>query len=198
MEYKLSPNQWLEFSRPVRERLAEIFSIPKSKGALVENNKVLSDGYTFEDLTAITVPKMQEYLSSEELDFMQLLTNTVSKIQLEIDTADQEERTKLAESQRTTEVHTLLANWLDTLKRLNEQSIHYGMQSDLIVMVDQVFPNKPEIKNETNAKNTEPTTTRTEANSEAEKGAEGTNPDSKPTPSASKGNTVSKPAKELK
>lgn len=43
----------------------------------MENQRVISDGYTDEDLQYLTIEKMQEFLKTKESDFYKLLNQVV-------------------------------------------------------------------------------------------------------------------------
>ena len=68
-------------TRETREKLVDIFSIPKSGGVVVEGNRLISDGHTPTDLMAVTVDKMQEFLESPEEDFYKLFIEVIDKIE---------------------------------------------------------------------------------------------------------------------
>lgn len=55
----LSVQQWLEVKLSTREALAKIFRLKKSTFTHVSDQKVLSDGYTYEDLKAISLEEMK-------------------------------------------------------------------------------------------------------------------------------------------
>ncbi len=63
--------------------LAKIFSVPMSGVRKVEYAAkpiVVSDGYTYDDLSTVTVEKMQAYLGSEETDFHKLFDLVLKKV----------------------------------------------------------------------------------------------------------------------
>lgn len=80
----LSPRYWLTIEKEVRDELVDIFSIPRSRGSETENTsgvwKVVSDGHTSQDLTAINIETLQKYLTTESTDFFKMLDAAVSKI----------------------------------------------------------------------------------------------------------------------
>lgn len=77
---QILPNEWIHFDVELRQKFAAIFNIPKSSSVHVVDNKVESDGYSVQDLTAITVEKMQEFSGSSESDFRKLLATTIEKL----------------------------------------------------------------------------------------------------------------------
>ncbi len=100
----------------VRNELKQIFGIPRSRGSQVDNNKVVSDGHTHEDLANITVEKMQAYTGSADAEFFHLFELVLIKLsesQEEVAKAkreaqevinaeaDQERRAKAAEALET-------------------------------------------------------------------------------------------------
>lgn len=77
---RLWQHDWLKLPSEVRYRLTEIFEIPRSTGTVVEGNRVLTDGYTNEDLGEVTIEKMQVYLQSEETDFIKLFDAVLASL----------------------------------------------------------------------------------------------------------------------
>ncbi len=81
MQIQLFTHQWLALSSDVRLKLQTIFNIKKSGVVTVEGRAtgtvVLSDGVSNEDLAAITVEKMQAFLTSTETDFYTLFDAVV-------------------------------------------------------------------------------------------------------------------------
>lgn len=76
--------QWLALPIEVRQKLKYIFNIPRSEGTNVVDGRVVSDGHTHRDLAYITIPAMQEYVTSTSDDFLSLFEEVVTKIQTEI------------------------------------------------------------------------------------------------------------------
>jgi hypothetical protein len=72
---------WLSIDQSTRKELANILNIPRSGGTEVEDNRVISDGYTPQDLATVTVEKLQEVLDSKEQDFYKLLETLISRIE---------------------------------------------------------------------------------------------------------------------
>lgn len=79
----LSQLRWMEVPVLVRIRLAQDLGLKKSGCVVSEGTKdglrVLTDGYTGEDLLAITIEKLQEYVGSEGVDFYLLWDRAVAK-----------------------------------------------------------------------------------------------------------------------
>lgn len=72
----LSGAVWLSLPQLTRAKIAELFSLTKSGNVQVFNgpngSEVRSDGYTYEDLSVITVESMQVILGSTKEDFYAL------------------------------------------------------------------------------------------------------------------------------
>ena len=83
MTYQITIPMWLELPQPLRNKLVEIFSLPRSGGTSISSfggvMKVDTDGYTHQDLAGISIPKMQDFLGSDETDFWKLLELTINK-----------------------------------------------------------------------------------------------------------------------
>lgn len=83
----LSGSVWLSLSQETRAKIAALFEIEKSGSVYVVNGangpKVQSDGYTYEDLSVITVERMQEITGSKSTDFYHLFRNVVAIVQEE-------------------------------------------------------------------------------------------------------------------
>lgn len=83
---QLTIPQWLMIERATRYRMVDLFKIPRSSGTVVVNNVVTTDGHTHEDLSVITVEKMQEFLEDKETtEFFSLLNKVVHKIEKEVE-----------------------------------------------------------------------------------------------------------------
>jgi hypothetical protein len=80
MHTQLTTTQWLGLPSDVRRQLVETFGIPRSQGTHIQDNDVISDGYTHEDLAHITVPVMQMYLNSKETDFFVLFHEVLDEL----------------------------------------------------------------------------------------------------------------------
>lgn len=157
MEYQITPPQWLQLSMPVRGRLVQIFNIPRSKGTVLEGNVVKSDGHTFDDLTAITVEGMQNYLGTDDHDFMTLFNKVIEGIEAELKIAEE------TEDFEPDPKDLLKKEWRATLLRIKGQSIEHDMDPDLADVIDEVFV-KPTNKNANVKTKKRSTTTATEAN----------------------------------
>lgn len=76
----ISLHVWISLPNEVRHRIRARFNISRSSNTVVNDNKIESDGTTYEDLKNLTVEKMQQYLSSIETDYHKLFDATVVKI----------------------------------------------------------------------------------------------------------------------
>lgn len=84
---QLNTVQWVSLPINIRMRLVQLFNIPRSSGSLVEDNEVVSDGYTHDDLTRITVEKMQKLLDTDEKDFFRLFQSVVDTLSAPVEPA---------------------------------------------------------------------------------------------------------------
>lgn len=158
---QLSVNEWLELPHETRIKLAEIFSIPKSTGIVTTHGvttTVLSDGHTYQDLSAITVEKMMNYLGFEVhnpeetenvVDFPGLFQAVLDKID--------EELANIPEAVESGMTHDeeLLEFWADQLVTIKNKSHDLGLLPHVEEIVRRVFEiNKPVavINTNTNAK----------------------------------------------
>ena len=70
------PIQWLELAQEDRQRIADSLGIKRSGVSQVvaghAGGKIVSDGFTPEDLKVITVEKLQELTGSKKKDIMEL------------------------------------------------------------------------------------------------------------------------------
>jgi hypothetical protein len=76
---------WTSLSNEQRRLIRSKFAIPRSGNVEVSDGRVLTDGTTAKDFEALTIQKMQEYVSSEISDFHKLFDLVVAKIQTEIE-----------------------------------------------------------------------------------------------------------------
>jgi hypothetical protein len=65
----LAPHHWLELKPSTRTVLTKIFRINRSSFTHVVDNKVETDGYTYDDLKAISVPEMKLITHLDSNDF---------------------------------------------------------------------------------------------------------------------------------
>lgn len=75
-------HDWLSLDNAVRNKLIEIFNIPKSGGVVMQDNVCLSDGHTAEDLAVVTVELMRKHLGTPLVkDFYALLNTVIDMIE---------------------------------------------------------------------------------------------------------------------
>lgn len=60
------PQLWMMVPQAERQHLAEVFGLNRTGNSEIRNNEVISDGYSVDDLRAITAEKMSAYIGSEE------------------------------------------------------------------------------------------------------------------------------------
>lgn len=80
MQPLLNLHTWVSLPNEVRYRIRIAFSIPRSGNVFVNDGRIETDGTTPEDFKALTVSKMQTFLSSEESDFNKLFDLVVAKV----------------------------------------------------------------------------------------------------------------------
>ena len=65
----LSPNlavaQWVSLPQEMRLKLVNLFELKRSSATHVNNGKLETDGYTYNDLQGITIDKMLSYLGAD-------------------------------------------------------------------------------------------------------------------------------------
>jgi hypothetical protein len=76
----ISQSYWLGLPKETRQKLANLFNIPRSTFTHVEGNVVVSDGYTLRDLALISKESLQEYTGETHDDFYKLLEATIEKL----------------------------------------------------------------------------------------------------------------------
>lgn len=81
MQPQITRSQWLGLPRETRTALVKLFEIPRSGFTEVVDGRVINDGYTQEDLAAITVGRLQELLDTEDFDLHVLFVELVNSIQ---------------------------------------------------------------------------------------------------------------------
>lgn len=82
LKRQLTPFEWLQFPIEVRNLFIATFQIPRTGGAIVNNNKLESDGHTIQDLSVVSLGKLQEYLDTDEDHWDKLLQLTINKMEL--------------------------------------------------------------------------------------------------------------------
>jgi len=138
MEIQVSVHDWLALPMPVRIKLREIFSIRKSQGSLVEGNVVKSDGTTYQDLQAITIDKMRNYLGQNEpgivpnSDFVELFNTCVEKIK--------EEDKELEPVEKIDPNTIILEEWASRISHMVLQAGNLNLTDALKVLINKLLP----------------------------------------------------------
>lgn len=102
MEKLVTQYHWLQLPYELRSVLVEVFNIPKSSGVVMQDSKVLTDGYTQEDLKHITTDKMKEYVGTDvDVDFNELFELTIKKAETEL--AKRKQKEQLAKQEAYTD-----------------------------------------------------------------------------------------------
>lgn len=142
MNIQLNTHEWLKLPTEVRNRMAEIFKIPKSQGTFVEDGKVKSDGYTYEDLSAVTSEKMEDYLKSfmDEptpivATFGELFDLVISKIESEKILQQVSPNPSAPDP-----VVVQLETWSNTLLGMKQHAASQGMEFHLESLIHRLFP----------------------------------------------------------
>lgn len=149
MNIQLSIHDWLELPMEVRVRLRQVFSIPRSEGSRVVDNKVESDGTTYKDLGVVTIEAMRKYLGvpdteATELDFKSLFEASVFKVK--------EELSPQAQTGPEIDPKQLFVDeWVAILSRIKGQAVEKGMEDYLDTAIKRVFNIKPTVITQTNA-----------------------------------------------
>jgi hypothetical protein len=84
VQTQIYPQQWMALTKPYREVLKKAFGISgPSAPTEVRDNYVVTDGHTAEDLKAVTLEKMNEYIGSTET-FGRAWEITIAKVHAEL------------------------------------------------------------------------------------------------------------------
>ena len=62
--YQIATTQWLELSNELRNKIATMFDLKKGAGAKVYGTRLISDGYTNENLQGVTVEKINAVMGT--------------------------------------------------------------------------------------------------------------------------------------
>lgn len=83
MEILLTRYHWLQLTGEERQLMRETFNIPKSGGVEMLGNKIMSDGSNENDLKAVNIESMQNFLQckSDTDTFESLYNATIVKVQ---------------------------------------------------------------------------------------------------------------------
>lgn len=76
---------WMALPKETKEHLIKVFNIVKTGNSEVRDQEVVTDGYTNDDLNAITLDKMAEYTGSPTTEtFHRLWEITLAKVHYEL------------------------------------------------------------------------------------------------------------------
>lgn len=78
---QLLPQEWLQMPIEIRNLFKITFQIPRTGGAIVNNNRLESDGHTTQDLSVVSLKSLQEYLGTTEDHWDKLLQLTINKME---------------------------------------------------------------------------------------------------------------------
>jgi hypothetical protein len=130
---QLSVQDWLTLPMEVRDKFAQIFNIPRSSGTIVEGNVVKSDGYSQQDLTAINVETLKNYLKENEInDFEVLFKMALDKISSEIKPSE-------PEYVPLDPATLLVEEWVASLGRMKQRAKEANLEMLLQEAIKQVF-----------------------------------------------------------
>jgi len=79
MYSSVPPQLWMQLDSKIRSELILSFNIKKTGITEIRDQTLISDGYSAEDLKAITLEKMNEYIGSTEDSFPRAWEITCSK-----------------------------------------------------------------------------------------------------------------------
>jgi hypothetical protein len=85
LKRQLTPFEWLQMPVEVRSLFIKWFKIPRTGGAIVQGDKVLSDGHNIEDLSVVSLASLQAFLHTDETHWDNLLQLTINKMENYID-----------------------------------------------------------------------------------------------------------------
>lgn len=147
MNIQISVHEWLQLPMDVRQKLRQIFSIPKSEGARVVDNRVESDGTTYKDLSVVTAEKMAQYLQEDsvDLDFARLFDATIARVNEELHPAVIPETT-------VDPKQMYVDGWVQTLSIIRSQAMQMNMEDYLEGVIKRVF-NIKQVTIQQNAEN---------------------------------------------
>jgi len=94
LKRQLTQFEWLQLPKEVQFLFKKWFSIPRTGGAIVVNDKVISDGHTNEDLSAVSLGSLQAFLHTDDDHWDNLLKETINKMENYIDGNEVSDNTK--------------------------------------------------------------------------------------------------------
>lgn len=78
---QLVPFEWLQMPKLIQELFIKWFKISRTGGAIVVDNKIISDGHTNEDLAVVSLESLQAFLHTDETHWDKLLQLTINKME---------------------------------------------------------------------------------------------------------------------
>lgn len=114
--------QWIEIPFEIRQKLIQLFNVPRTGGSLVQDGRLVTDGHTYVDLKAITVNKMQMFLNSTEKDFSKLFNNVYSMLEDERN-AELESKQKIDQKIKADEENDIQSKVESAIENLEELKI---------------------------------------------------------------------------
>lgn len=85
LKRQLTPYEWLQMPKEIQNLFKKWFLIPRSGGAIVVQDKVISDGHTIEDLSVVSLKSLQAFLHTDDDHWDNLLKLTINKMENYID-----------------------------------------------------------------------------------------------------------------
>ena len=81
----ISTASWMDLSWQVRTQLVKDLNIPKSRDVILQDNVVVTDGRTQNDINqAVTIESLQEYTKSSSDDIFELFGKAVERAEYEL------------------------------------------------------------------------------------------------------------------
>ncbi len=77
----INPSYWLALPWETRLKLADAFEMKKLTGTIVEDNRVVEDGYTKALYPTFTIERMQEFTGLKSKDVYELFQACVDKVE---------------------------------------------------------------------------------------------------------------------
>lgn len=121
LENLLTTYHWLQLSNEERMLIKKIFKIRRSGGTVVEDNKVKSDGHTVDDLRAVNIESMQEFLDSKNENFDALwhgVIETIRDMIIEEEEKRKQEIKKQQSEERKGALMNVVESIVDSIKKL--------------------------------------------------------------------------------
>ena len=143
LEAQLTQPQWIGLSQEVKDKLINIFHIPRTEPTKVNQGfhegklqtVVSSDGHSHKDLSVISVKAMQEFLGSDKTDFYALFEDVVNKIST-TQRIDLEAEAKKVE-------HENVAKWLTILTDIKAKATELGLLDQFLNLANEIFNVQP-------------------------------------------------------